>query len=176
MGSCGFEDNWIPPPQGGWVASWFICKYHGFGRSLCFGYYLAVPVRYGPWRWFMENLVQYATLAPEEFHAEIINKGAHWSGAGYGQGNLSRLIHDFTKVGLLAISFDVYWDGVLVGLALFWRINSIPKAPAGDAMDAVWALCDALTKHSLGENEDPEDFPLPWVEQPFELSPLLAHM
>ena len=60
------------------------------------------------WRLFMENLVQYATLAPQEFHAEIINKGDNWSGAGYGQGNLSRLLNIFTQVGLLATSFDVY--------------------------------------------------------------------
>ena len=65
---------------------------------------------------------------------------------------------------------------MLVGLDLLWRINSIPKALAGDVKDAAWALCNALTKHSLGENEDSEDFPLPWVEQPLELSPPLAHM
>ena len=65
---------------------------------------------------------------------------------------------------------------MLVGLDLLWRINSIPKALAGDTKDAAWALCDALTKHSLGENEDSEDFFLPLVEQPLELSPPLAHM
>ena len=65
---------------------------------------------------------------------------------------------------------------MLVGLDLLWRINSIPKALAVDAKDAAWAFCDALTKHSLGENEDSGDFPLPWVEQPLELSPPLTHM
>ena len=38
---------------------------------------------------------------------------------------ISRLIHDFTKVGVPATSFEVHGDIVLLGLALFWQINSM---------------------------------------------------
>ena len=115
---------------------------------------------------FIENLVENAMLDPADLHNHIIAAGARWSGSGYGQGTLSRLIHDFTKVGVLATTSYVYRDIVLVGLALYRRINSIPKALEEDTKDAALALCDALTKHAQSDQESAKDQTLPWVDEP----------
>ena len=68
------------------------------------------------WALFMHNLLSYARLAPRELRDSILEGGGRWRGSGYGQGNLSRLIYDFTKVAVLATNFDDYRDVVLVGL------------------------------------------------------------
>ena len=54
------------------------------------------------WKLFMENLVPLVLIAPEGLQDNIIEGGDHWSGAGYGHGNLSRLIFDMSKVGVFS--------------------------------------------------------------------------
>ena len=41
------------------------------------------------WKLFMEDLVPLVAIAPGGLQDNIIQGGGHWSGAGYGQGNLS---------------------------------------------------------------------------------------
>ena len=89
------------------------------------------------WKLFMEDLVPLVAIAPEGLHDNIIQGGGHWSRAGYGQRNLSRLIFDMSKVRVLSTRFDVYRDVILVVLALYWHLNSLPKVLEGDAKQAV---------------------------------------
>ena len=93
----------------------------------------------------------------------VVTGGAHWSVAGYGQGNLSRLIFDMSKVGVLSTRLDVYCDVILVALALYWRLNSLPKVLDGDAKQAAFALCDALGAGAPTPS-------LPWSVDEIELS------
>ena len=53
------------------------------------------------WKLFMEDLVPLVAIAPEGLQDNIIQGGGHWSAAGYGQGNLSQLIFDMSKVGVV---------------------------------------------------------------------------
>ena len=115
------------------------------------------------WKLFMDDLVPLVAIAPEGLQDNIIQGGGNWSGAGYGQGNLSRLIFDMSKVGVLSTRFDVYRDVILVALALHWRLNSLPKVLDGDAKQAAFALCDALGADAPGPT-------LPWAVEELELS------
>ena len=127
------------------------------------------------WALFMNNLLSYARLAPRELRDSILEGGGRWQGSGYGQGNLSRLIYDFTKVAVLATNFADYRDVVLVGLALFWRSASIPKELSGDAKSAAFQLCVALDKDDDKEDEE-FTMELPWAEGLLPLSPSLSHI
>ena len=122
----------------------------------------------------MHNLLSYAPLAPRELRDSILEGGGRWRASGCGQGNLSRLIYDFTKVAVLATNFDDYRDVVLVGLALFWRSASIPKELNGDAKSAAFQLCEALDKPSVEDEEFTME--LPWTEGLLPLSPSLSHI
>ena len=115
------------------------------------------------WKLFMEDLVPLVAIAPEGLQGNIIQGGGHWSAAGYGQGNLSRLIFDMSKVGVLSTRFDVYRDVILVALDLHWRLNSLPKVLDGDAKQAAFALRDALGAGALTPK-------LPWSVEEIELS------
>ena len=121
------------------------------------------------WKLFMEDLVPLVAIAPEGLQDNIIQGGGHWSGAGYGQGNLSRLIFDMSKVGVLSTRFDVYRDVILVALALHWRLNSLPKVLDGDAKQAAFALCDALGAGA------PTPM-LPWSVEEIDLSESFQHI
>ena len=121
---------------------------------------------------FLEHLVEYATIKPEDLHSNMYSLGH------------AGLELDTDGVTCPASStilqrwcfgyYEVYRDIVLVGVALHWRINSIPKALEGDAKDAAWALCEALTKRAQCEEEFPKS--LPWVEEPVSLSKPLEHI
>ena len=54
----------------------------------------------------MEGLVHLVAIAPQGSQDNIIQGGGHWSDAGYGQGNLSRLIFDMAMVGVLSTRFE----------------------------------------------------------------------
>ena len=118
---------------------------------------------------FMEDLVPLVARAPEGLQDNIIQGGGHWSGAGYGQGNFSRLIFDMSKVGVLSTRFDLYQDVILVALALHWRLSSLPKVLEGDGKQAAFALCDAL-----GANIPTPT--LPWSVEEIEFSESFQHI
>ena len=56
----------------------------------------------------MENLVLLVAIVPKGLQHNNIHGGGQWSGAGYEEGNLSRLIFDMSKVGVLSTRFDVF--------------------------------------------------------------------
>ena len=95
--------------------------------------------------------------------------GGRWRGSGYGQGNLARLIHDFTKGAVLDTNFDDCRDVVLVGLALFWWSASIPKQLNGHAKSAAFQWCEPLEKPSVEDEDFTMD--LHWTEVLLLLSP-----
>ena len=126
------------------------------------------------WALFMHNLLSYARLAPQELRDSILEGGGRWQGSGYGQGNLSRLSYDFTKVAVFPTNFADYRDVVLVVLALFWRPASIAKDLNGDSKSAAFQLCEALEKPSEEDEEFTMD--LPWTEVLLPLSPSLSRI
>ena len=121
------------------------------------------------WKFFMEDLVPLVAMAPEGLKDNVIQGGGHWSGAGYGQVNLSRRIFDMSKVGVLSTRFDVYRDVILLALALHWRLNSLPKVLEGDAKQAAFALCDALGAGAPTPT-------LPWSVEEIEISGSFKHI
>ena len=77
----------------------------------------------------MDDLVPFIAIAPKRLQDNVIQGGGQWSGAAYGQGNLSRLIFDMSKAGLLSTRLDVHRDVILISrvLALGFPTKSIGR-------------------------------------------------
>ena len=87
-------------------------------------------IRNVAWSAFVGNLKTYVGLVPQEVRGAVVEKGKQWNGAGYGQGSLGRLIYELSGECVLSVSFDEYRNVVLVALALYWTLPTMPLISA----------------------------------------------
>ena len=120
-------------------------------------------IRNVAWSAFVGNLKTYVRLVPQEVRGAVVEKGMQWNGAGYGQGSLGRLIYELSGECVLSVSFDEYRNVVLVALALYWTLPTMPLVLEGSAKAAAFAICKVLS------DEDSKPSSAPSVRMPWEL-------
>ena len=120
-------------------------------------------IRNVAWSAFVGNLKTYVRLVPQEVRGAVVEKGMQWNGAGYGQGSLGRLIYELSGECVLSVSFDEYRNVVLVALALYWTLPTMPLVLEGSAKAAAFAICKVLS------DEDSKPSSAPSVRMPWKL-------
>ena len=120
-------------------------------------------IRNVAWSAFVGNLKTYVLLVPQEVRGTVVEKGKQWNGAGYGQGSLGHLIYELSRECVLSVDFDEYRNVVLVALALYWTLPTMPVVLEGSAKAAAFAICKVLS------DEDSKPSSAPSVRTPWEL-------
>ena len=119
----------------------------------------------------MADFRKLSRLVPIELRRLVVSAGQRWEGRGCGVFTFSRLIFDLCGRGVLASSFDIYRNVILVALALYWQVQDMPIIIEGGAKDAAFAICASLNKE---DDENLKDVPKDNEETPVAMPRALS--
>ena len=117
------------------------------------------------WSAFVAYLKTYVRLVPQEVRGAVVERGKQWNGAGYGQGSLGRLIYELSGECYLSVDLDEYHNVVLVALALYWTLPTMPLVLEGSAKAASFAICTVLSDEDFKPPSTPS-IRMPWEKAP----------